>query len=106
MGQGVKTLVICSSTSSTNPIPPVPIKIEVDHWSDEKEQCRARKYTSAAKTVMEKAAIRFAEENGVRLSIIMPTGMYGPVVLPGHMNHNPQVWLQRLIDGGQGRAEH
>jgi nucleoside-diphosphate-sugar epimerase len=103
VGQGVKTVVICSSTSSTNPIPPVPIKNEVDHWSDEKEQCRARKYTSAAKTVMEKAAIKFAERNGVRLSIIMPTGMYGPVVLPEHMNHNPHVWLQRLIDGGEGR---
>jgi nucleoside-diphosphate-sugar epimerase len=106
VGQGVKTVVICSSTSSTNPIPPVPVKNEVDHWSDEKEQCRARKYTPAAKTVMEKAAIKFAEKNGVRLSIIMPTGMYGPVVLPEHMNHKPHVWLQRLIDGEQGRAEH
>ena len=103
VGQGVKTVVICSSTSSTNPIPPVTIKNEVDHWSDEKEQCRAKKYTSAAKTVMEKAAIKFAEENGVRLSIIMPTGMYGPVVLSEHMNHNPHVWLQRLINGGEGR---
>ena len=39
--QGVKNVVICSSTSSTNPIPPVPIKNEIDHWSDENEQCRA-----------------------------------------------------------------
>ena len=103
VGQGVKTVVICSSTSSTNPIPPVPFKNEVVHWSDEKAQCQAKKYTSAAKTVMEKTAIKFAKENGVRLSIIMPTGMYGPVILPSHMNHNPHVWLQRLIDGGEGR---
>jgi nucleoside-diphosphate-sugar epimerase len=101
--QGVKTVVICSSTSSTNPVPPVPLKNEIDHWSDEDQQCRAKKYTSAAKTVMEKAAIKFAEENDIRLSIIMPTGMYGPVVLPGHMNHNPHVWLQRLINGGEAR---
>jgi len=103
VGRGVKTVVICSSTSSTNPVPPVPVKNEVDHWSDEKEQCRAKKYTSAAKTVMEKAPIKFAEQNDVRLSIVMPTGMYGPIVLPEHMNHNPHVWLQRLINGGEAR---
>lgn len=100
--QGVKNIVICSSTSSTNPVPPVPVKNEVDHWSDEEEQCRAKKYTSATKTVMEKAAIKFAEENNIRLSILMPTGLYGPVILPEQMNHNPHVWLQRLISGEKG----
>jgi nucleoside-diphosphate-sugar epimerase len=101
--QGVKKIVICSSTSSTNPNPPVAIKNEVDHWSDEKQQCQAKKYTSAAKTVMEKAAIRFAEENGVRLCIIMPTGLYGPAILPAHLKHNPYAWLQRVIQGGEAR---
>lgn len=103
VSNGVKTIVICSSTSSTNPVPPVPIKNEIDHWSDEAEQCRAKKYTSATKTVMEKAAMKFAAENGVRLSILLPTGMYGPVVLPDHMNHSPRDWLQSLINGGEGR---
>jgi nucleoside-diphosphate-sugar epimerase len=101
--QGVKTVVICSSTSSTNPVPPVPVKNEVDHWSDEAEQCRAKKYTSATKTVMEKAAIRFAAEHGMRLCILLPTGMYGPVVLPDHLNHGAHAWLRGLIDGGEGR---
>lgn len=101
--RGLKTAVICSSTSSTNPLPPVPIKNEIEHWSDEAEQCRAKKYTSAAKTVMEKAAIKFARENDLRLSIIMPTGLYGPLVLPEHMNHGPHDWLQRLINGGEGQ---
>ena len=101
--QAVGNVVICSSTSSTNPMPPVPIKNEVEHWSDEGEQCRAKKYTSAAKTVMEKAAIKFARENDLRLSIIMPTGMYGPVVLPEHMNNGPHAWLQRLINGDEGQ---
>ena len=97
--QGVPNAVICSSTSSTNPIPPVPKKNEVDHWSDEDEQCRAKKYTSAAKTVMEKAAIKFAEENGMRLSILLPTGMFGPVILPEQMEGNPHAWLRALIAG-------
>ncbi len=100
---GVGTVVICSSTSSTNPVPPVAIKNEIDHWSDEEEQCRAKKYTSATKTVMEKAAAAYAEENGVRLCILMPTGMYGPLILPGHMNHNPHVWLRRVMNGGEAR---
>jgi nucleoside-diphosphate-sugar epimerase len=101
---GIKTAVICSSTSSTNPIPPVPVKNEVDHWSDADEQCRTKKYTSAAKVVMEKAAFKFAAENGMRLSVLMPTGMFGPHVLPGHMEeHNPHVWLKQALAGGAAR---
>jgi nucleoside-diphosphate-sugar epimerase len=103
--RGVGNVVICSSTSSTNPVPPVPVKNEVDHWSDEHEQCRAKKYTSATKTVMEKAAIKFAKANDMRLCIILPTGMFGPVVLPEQMNGNPHVWLRALINGEQGRHE-
>ena len=103
--QSVRNVVICSSTSSTNPVPPMPIKNEVDHWSDEREQCRAKKYTSATKTVMEKAAMKFADENDMRLSIILPTGMFGPVILPEHMNGNPHRWLRDLIDGKAGRHD-
>ena len=103
--QGIKTIVICSSTSSTNPIPSVPLKNEVDHWSDANEQRRAKKYTSATKTVMEKAAMELAAAHDVRLSILLPTGMYGPVILPEHMQGNPQVWLKRLIEGGEGRHQ-
>tara|TARA_Y100000758_G_C15920269_1_gene374912 strand:- start:3 stop:704 length:702 start_codon:yes stop_codon:yes gene_type:complete len=101
--QEVGNVVICSSTSSTNPVPSVPIKNEVDHWSDEEEQCRAKKYTSATKTVMEKAAIEFAYKHDMRLSIILPTGMFGPVILPSQMNNSPHAWLKSLIDGGAGR---
>jgi nucleoside-diphosphate-sugar epimerase len=101
--QGVRNVVICSSTSSTNPVPSVPVKNEIDHWSDAKEQCRAKKYTSATKTVMENAAIEFAASHDMRLSIILPTGMYGPVVLPSHMQESPHVWLRQLLTGGAGR---
>ena len=99
----VKNVVICSSTSSTNPIPPVPIKNEIDHWSDEIEQCKSKKYTSATKTIMEKAAIKFCNDNNIRLSIILPTGLYGDAVLPDHMKHNPFVWLKRVLEGGEPR---
>lgn len=100
---GLRSVVICSSTSSTNPLPPVPIKNELDHWSDERQQCQAKKYTSATKTVMEKAAIALAEENDLQLSIIMPTGLFGPAILPEHLNHNPYAWLRSLINGAEGR---
>ena len=103
--QGVRQAVICSSTSSTNPVPAVTIKNEIDHWSDDQEQCRSKKFTSAAKTVMEKAAMHFAKEHNIRLSIILPTGLYGQAILPEHMHHNPFAWLQRVIDGGQPRHE-
>lgn len=98
----IRNMIICSSTSSTNPVPPVRVKNEVDHWSDERQQCEAKKYTSATKTVMEKAAMKFATENDMRLSIFLPTGMYGPVVLPEHMKTGAHAFLRKLIDGEEG----
>ena len=52
---------------------------------------------------MEKAAIKFCKENKIRLSIILPTGIYGDAVLPEHLNHNPFAWLKQAIDGGYPR---
>ena len=101
----VKNILICSSTSSTNPIPSVPIKNELDHWSDEKEQCNSKKYTSAAKTYMEKAAYKFCAENNMRLSIFLPTGLYGPAVLPEHLKHNPFLWIKSVLEGGAPRHQ-
>jgi len=98
--KGVRKVVICSSTSSTNPSTAVPFKNEVDHWSDDNEQCRVKKYTSATKTIMEKAAIKFAKEHDIRLVILLPTGLYGAAILPEHMHHNPFSWLKRVINGG------
>ncbi len=101
----IKNIIICSSTSSTNPTPAVQFKNEIDHWSDEIEQCKSKKYTSATKTIMEKVAIKYCEENNIRLSIILPTGLYGDAILPDHLNHNPFVWLKRVINGGKPRHE-
>jgi nucleoside-diphosphate-sugar epimerase len=91
----VRTVVICSSTSSTNPVPCPAVKNEVDHWSDEREQCRAKKYTSATKTVMEKAAFQFAGQNHMRMSVFHPSMIVGPVVMPGHIHEG----LQKLVRG-------
>ena len=103
--QEIRNIIICSSTSSTNPVPPVEFKNEIKHWSDEREQCKAKKYTSATKTVMEKMAIKYCDENNIRLSIILPTGLYGDPILPAHLNHNPFIWLKRVIEGGSPRHE-
>ena len=103
--QEVKNVIICSSTSSTNPIPPVKLKNEIDHWSDEDFQCEERKFTSATKTVMEKAAFEFCDKNNIRLSIILPTGLYGDAIMPEHMKHNPFSWLKNAIEGGYPRHE-
>ena len=102
---GVRDVVICSSTSSTNPVPAVPLKNEVDHWSDADEQCRAKKYTSATKTVMEKAAMALAAEHGVRLRILLPTMMLGPMVLPAHGEEGFMGALKRMLRGEVGRHE-
>ena len=75
---GVRDIVICSSTSSTNPVPAVPVKNEVDHWSDPDQQCADRKFTSAAKASMERAAMALAAEHGVRLRIFAADPDAGP----------------------------
>ena len=101
----IKTAAVCSSTSSTNPVPSQPFKNEVEHWSDELEQYNSGKFTSASKTVMEKEAIKYANANNIRLSIILPTGLFGEALLPKHLEHNPFKWLKSLIDGGAPRHD-
>ena len=102
---GAKTIVICSSTSSTNPVPPVAVKNEVDHWSDPEQQCREKKYTSATKAVMERAAMALAGEHGVRLCILLPTGMHGPMVLPKHGEEGFMGAIARMLRGEKGRHD-
>ena len=102
---GVRDIVICSSTSSTNPVPAVPVKNEVDHWSDPDQQCADRKFTSAAKASMERAAMALAAEHGVRLRILLPTLMLGPMVLPAHGEEGFMAALKRMLRGEKGRHE-
>ena len=100
---GVKNVLICSSTASTNPNIEIEEKNEIDHWSDESTQVKNKKFTSAAKTVMEKRAIKFCRENNIRLCILLPTGLYGELLMPDHLRHNPYSWLDRLLNGGEPR---
>ena len=102
---GVRDIVICSSTSSTNPVPSVPFKNEVDHWSDPDQQCADKKYTSATKAVMERQAMALAAEHGVRLSILLPTGMFGPMVLSKHGDEGFMGALKRMLRGEKGRHD-
>ena len=47
-----------------------------------------------------KAAFEFCGKNNIRLSIILPTGLYGDAIMPEHMKHNPFSWLKNAIEGG------
>ncbi|MEM7269621.1 MAG: NAD(P)H-binding protein [Pseudomonadota bacterium] len=105
IANGVRDIVICSSTSSTNPIPPLAVKNEIDHWSDAAEQCAAKKYTSATKTVLERRAMELAAEHGVRLRILLPTGMLGPMVIPAHGREGFMGAIGRLLKGERGRHD-
>ncbi|MEM8769146.1 MAG: NAD-dependent epimerase/dehydratase family protein [Pseudomonadota bacterium] len=100
---GIRDALICSSTSSTNPKVPVAKKNEVDHWSDRDYQYEQKKYTSAAKTVMEPAAMAFAAEHNMRLCIFLPTLMLGPAVLPEHARRGFQGMLYKMMQGEPSR---
>ncbi len=102
---GIKTALICSSTSSTNPKVPVAKKNEIDHWSDRNYQYEQKKYTSAAKTVMEAAAMEFADAHGMRLCIFLPTLMLGPAVLPTHAKTGFQGMLRKMLQGEAPRHQ-
>ncbi|MCW2309430.1 NAD(P)H-binding protein [Rhodobium gokarnense] len=100
--QGVKNVIVCSSTSSTNPREPVAVKNEIDHPSDLQHQLSQKKYTAAEKTVMEASAKAFAEEHGQRLVIFLPTMMLGPTILPEHANRSFHKALADMLEGKQG----
>ncbi len=100
---GIADALICSSTSSTNPKSPVPKKNEIDHWSDRAFQYEQKKYTSAAKTVMEAAAMDFADAHNMRLCIFLPTLMLGPAVLPEHARNGFQGMLGKMMQGEPSR---
>ena len=64
---------------STNPKEGQPeIKNEIDHWSDPDFQISKGKYSPAAKTLMDKAALAFGEEHPeVRIVIFNPSMILG-----------------------------
>ncbi|WP_227369506.1 NAD-dependent epimerase/dehydratase family protein [Halomonas sp. M20] len=102
---GTANVVICSSTSSTNPPEPIAVKNELDAVSDAEEQMSRKKYTAAEKTVMEREAKAFAADNGQRLVILLPTFMLGPTVLPQHLERGLHASLAAMVEGRKGQHE-
>ncbi|WP_319569175.1 NAD-dependent epimerase/dehydratase family protein [Cohaesibacter marisflavi] len=99
--KNVKTVILCSSTSSTNPPEPVAVKTEENAVSDAEVQMNAGKFTAAEKIVMETAAKDFCDAHGMRLSIIIPTMMLGPVILPQHLEGDSHHLIVGLNKGEQ-----
>jgi len=102
---GTPNVVICSSTSSTNPPVPIAVKNELDAVSDAEDQMRRGKYTAAEKTVMEREATAFAIANNQRLAILLPTIMLGPTVLPQHLKRGFHASLAAMVEGRPGRHD-
>lgn len=102
--QGVSNVLLCSSTSSTNPPEPVAVKTE-DDVSDPDKQMDEGKFTAAEKIVMERAAQEFCDAHDMRLAIMLPTMMLGPVVLPQHLEGDSMAMPARLHRGENARHE-
>ncbi|SNY93349.1 Nucleoside-diphosphate-sugar epimerase [Cohaesibacter sp. ES.047] len=100
---GVKHVMLCSSTSSTNPPEGVAVKTETNAISDAEFQMAEKKFTSAEKIVMETAARDFCVRHNMRLAIFLPTMMLGQVILPQHIREH-QGFLARPIL--EGKANH
>lgn len=103
--QQVTNVLLCSSTSSTNPPVPVAVKTEANAVSDAEQQMAAGKFTAAEKIVMEQAAQAFCEQNKMRLAILLPTMMLGPVILPQHLSGDSLRLLVALAQGKQAWHE-
>lgn len=101
----VSNVIVCSSTSSTNPVEALAVKNEAEAVSDLADQMQRKKYTAAEKTVMEHEAAEFAQSHNQRLVILLPTIMLGPVVLPEHLERGFHAQLAAMQAGQTGRHE-
>lgn len=102
---GVHTVVLGSSTSSTNPPFPVDIKTEATAISDAEHQMAQGKFTAAEKVVMETAALDFCVAHNMRLSIMLPTMMLGPVIIPQHLDSDSHALPAGLLAGKKIRHQ-
>ena len=96
---GVGAVVLCSSTSSTNPPAALPVKHEALALSDAETQMAEGKFTAAEKIVMETAARDFCTHHDMRLCIMLPTMMLGPVILPQHVDSDSHALPSALLRG-------
>ena len=106
---GKTAVVLTSSTGSTNPPGAAAdaLKNELDFWSDPEAQKSKGKFSPAAKTLMEIAALKFVGRNqknevvdesaakgaeNVRLCIMNPSWILGPQLQPGDISGNGLPW--------------
>jgi nucleoside-diphosphate-sugar epimerase len=76
---GIKAVVLLTSTGTTNPPSGEPeFKREDEHFSDPELQRTQKKFASCAKTLAEKTAFKMGEESGIRVSAICPSAVLGP----------------------------
>jgi len=112
--KSVECVVLTSSGGSTNPpgLDPATPKSEILHWSDPEVQQGAGKYSPAAKTLMETAALQDVgrdQSNNVideekaagapRLVILNPNLILGPQLQPGCISGNSLPWVVRILKG-------
>merc|ERR1712196_389106 len=108
----VGCVVLTSSGGSTNPpghtndIP----KSEVEHWSDPQLQQENGRFSPAAKTLMELAALEEvgrnrrneivdaeAAKDAPRLCIMNPNLILGPQLQPGAISGNSLPWMVKIL---------
>lgn len=100
--QGVQTVVLGSSTASTNAPFPKMVKNEIDHIADPDEQIALGNYNAAQKCLMERSACAFAGRHGQRLSVMLPSMLVGPALLPHHLDGHVLSFLVNLLEGRKG----
>lgn len=101
---GIESVMLCSSTSSTNPPVEVAVKTEPTALSDAEYQMANGKFTAAEKIVMETAAQDFCVVHNMRLCVFLPTMMLGPVVMPQHLEGDSLKFIVAPVR--DGRAFH
>lgn len=99
---GVRRVVLCSSTASAEPADPAEPRNEVAHVMDPAALIAARRFGAAQKAAMEQAAQRFAEAEGLRLSILLASMVVGPPLLPHHADGHVLAMLRGLAAGRPG----
>ena len=79
----VRTVVLTSSMSAMAPVPEPELKSEA-HWSDPEGQKQRGSFYGASKTLAERAAYQFVEDQmpSTRLVTICPTMVIGPMLQP------------------------
>mmetsp|Transcript_22780 Transcript_22780/g.64032 ORF Transcript_22780/g.64032 Transcript_22780/m.64032 type:complete len:326 (+) Transcript_22780:119-1096(+) len=101
---GVKTVVLTSSTGSTNPPGGEPErKREDEHFSDPEVLRERGRFASCAKTLAERKAFELGAELGVRAVAICPSAVMGPSLSP--VRDQPHDFIARFLTGEKKLSE-